>query len=115
MLIIKLKDNLPYSIWEHIAGVGGKAFSSYGGYRVLPLKSPPSHTTVVPKFREALVRYLTRYDYYGTDPTLEWTKAMTQHGNEIGEYLTAYDPLFVQEHKGMDYIRNSNLEGGAFS
>ena len=86
-----------------MAGIGGVPFSSHGGYRVLPLKSPPSQTTVVSKFNDALDNYLTRYNYYGTDPTPEWTKTMTQRGNEIGEYLSAYNPLFVQENKGMDY------------
>ena len=47
---------------------------------------------------------LFMYDVYGTDPAPEWTKTRAEQGDELGDYLTAYNPLFIQGNKGMDYI-----------
>ena len=47
---------------------------------------------------------LSTYDIYRTDIAPEWTKLRKIKGDEIGDYLTAYNPLFIQGNKGMDYI-----------
>ena len=69
------------------------------------MKSPPSQTALVEKNSELLKSIgLFSYDIYGTDPAPEWTKTRAVQGDELGDYLTAYNPLFIQGNKGMDYI-----------
>ena len=61
----------------------------------MPLKSPPSQTAIVEKLKDKI---------YERDPAPEWSKTRELKGDELGDYLTAYNPLFIQENKGTDYI-----------
>ena len=65
------------------------------------MKSPPSQTAVVKKLED---------NVYERDPAPEWTKTREIEGNELGDYLTAYNPLFIQENKGTDYIIHTLFE-----
>ena len=105
-MVINLKNELPYTQWDN-----GKSFTEYGGYRILPLKSPPTQTALVEKNRDILnSEGLWKNDPYGTDTAPEWTKTRAVQGDELGDYLTAYNPLFVQGNKGMDYMIHNLLD-----
>lgn len=53
---------------------------------------------------DGLTKVFAKYNYHDIDPTPEWTRTRASLGNELAEYLAAYNPLFIQDNKGIDYI-----------
>ena len=53
---------------------------------------------------DGLTKVFAKYNYHGIDPTPEWTRTRASLGNELEQYLAAYNPLFIQDNKGIDYI-----------
>ena len=49
-------------------------------------------------------KVFVKHNYHDIDPTPEWTRTRASLGNELAQYLAAYNPLFIQDNKGMDYI-----------
>lgn len=87
-------------------------FQPYGGYKIIPLKSPPSQRAFMksPKLETVTEGFgiqvfddiLSRYDVLRTETSAKWEERRALHGSEIDEYLSAYNPLFVEDDTGMD-------------